>query len=452
MISRRSTPTAGWRECTMSDLFRVKHGYAFDGKYFTDAGPYVLLTPGNFYDEGGFKLKVKEKYFTGEVPEEYILRRGDLLVAMTEQAEGLLGSSAIIPENDRFLHNQRLGLITDLRTDRIDKKFLYYLFNSRSVRTQIRASATGAKVRHTAPSRIGEVKVRIPSVATQVKIAGIFSAYDDLIANNTRRIAVLEEMAQSLYREWFVHFRFPGYEQARFIETKEGRVPEGWEPTQLADLIAYHIGGGWGDESSTEDVPVKAPVIRGTDIPDAKRLQLDEIPVRYHKRSAFSSRKLEPGDIVFEVSGGGKDVNVGRSLLVSKRLLTLLGDDVICASFCKLIRTDVGRLSAELMYWYLLECGTNGIVEQYQVQSTGIKNYKFSVFLENEQVALPPPSLQQLFSEHVKPLMSQVITSGCQNRNLRRTRDLLLPKLISGELDVEHLDIDTGDPVVEGTT
>src|SRR5207253_2618072 len=108
----------------------------------------------------GFRSKGdKEKFYTGEVPPGFVLRRGDLLIAMTEQAEGLLGSSAIVPSDDLYLHNQRLGLVTDLRGDVVDKRFLYYLFNWREVRDQIRASASGVKVRHTSPQRIYEVRV-----------------------------------------------------------------------------------------------------------------------------------------------------------------------------------------------------------------------------------------------------------------------------------------------------
>ena len=138
---------------------------------------------------------------------------------MTEQAEGLLGSSALIPESQKYLHNQRLGLVTRVRDDRIDKLFLYYLFNTRQVRAQIRATASGVKVRHTSPSRIGDVKVHLPEVTAQRKIAAVVSAYDDLIENNRRRIATLEEMAQSLYREWFVRFRFPGHENIPLVPT-----------------------------------------------------------------------------------------------------------------------------------------------------------------------------------------------------------------------------------------
>lgn len=103
----------------------VKHGFPFKSEYFSDAGRYIVLTPGNFYEEGGFKRQVgKEKFYLGEIPKNYLHKKGDLIVAMTEQAAGLLGSCAVVPDDDIYLHNQRLGLIT---TDQkqLDRSFVY---------------------------------------------------------------------------------------------------------------------------------------------------------------------------------------------------------------------------------------------------------------------------------------------------------------------------------------
>lgn len=100
-----------WRQCRLGDFIDVKHGYAFAGEHFGSVGAHIVLTPGNFFEEGGFKDKGdNEKRYRGPVPPEYVLEQGDLVVAMTEQAEGLLRSSAIIPRGGRYLHNQRLGL------------------------------------------------------------------------------------------------------------------------------------------------------------------------------------------------------------------------------------------------------------------------------------------------------------------------------------------------------
>ena len=97
---------AEWCDCTLGNLVDVKHGYAFLGEHFGSAGSHIVLTPGNFFDEGGFKKKGdREKWYTGPIPEDYVLKEGDLIVAMTEQAEGLLGSSAIVPHGGLYLHN-----------------------------------------------------------------------------------------------------------------------------------------------------------------------------------------------------------------------------------------------------------------------------------------------------------------------------------------------------------
>jgi restriction endonuclease S subunit len=234
------------KQYSLGDCFRIRHGYAFKGEYFTDSGHYIVLTPGNFYEEGGFRLKPgKEKYYVGEIPIGYILNEGNLIVAMTEQAEGLLGSPAVIPKSHKYLHNQRLGLVHDLDERKLDKQFLYYLFNHQAVRGQICATANGAKVRHTSPSRIYDVVVSVPEVPTQRRIAAILSAYDDLIENNTRRIAILEEMARALYQEWFVHFRFPGHEHVPLVDSPLGPIPEGWVVDDLQNFAASFQDGDW---------------------------------------------------------------------------------------------------------------------------------------------------------------------------------------------------------------
>ncbi len=123
-----------WREINLGDALHIKHGYAFKSKYFSDQGKYVVLTPGNFNEEGGFRERPgKDRFYSGDIPDGFVLKEGDLIVAMTEQTPGLIGSSALIPRDGRFLHNQRLGLIQGLDKSLLDKKFLYYLFNTNIV-------------------------------------------------------------------------------------------------------------------------------------------------------------------------------------------------------------------------------------------------------------------------------------------------------------------------------
>jgi type I restriction enzyme S subunit len=231
-----------WHEVRLGDLLSIKHGFAFKGEYFSDSGEFIVLTPGNFLERGGFKAKSPEKYYAGSIPQGYLLDADQIVVAMTEQAVGLLGSSARIPADGVYLHNQRIGLIQE-KPELVSRRFLYYLFNSPAVRAQIAASATGAKVRHTAPERIQAVRAVVPDRDLQQRIADVLSTIDELIENNRRRIEILEEAALSLYREWFVHFRFLGHESATFVDSPLGPIPEGWTVEPVGEVVRV-VGGG----------------------------------------------------------------------------------------------------------------------------------------------------------------------------------------------------------------
>ena len=284
--------------------------------------------------------------------------------------------------------------------------------------------------------------LELPDLKTQQKIAAILSAYDDLIENNLRRTKILEEMAQTLYREWFVKFRFPGHQKVKMVNSPLGKIPDGWEIKPLESLISEHIGGGWGKEEPNGAHTQPAFVVRGTDIPDARRCNISNVPYRYHTLSNLRPRQLTVADIIFEVSGGSKGQPVGRTLHISSEFLSAFGGErVICASFCKRIKPNARLYASEILYLSFLEAYDSGEIEQFQVQSTGISNFKWTEYIQQTHRGIPSDALQARFRELVSPLFSQIATLGLKNRNLRQTRDLLLPKLISGKLDVSELDI-----------
>lgn len=187
-----------WDTGRLGDYFRIKHGFAFDGSMFRAAGTHVLLTPGHFSEDGGFRHQgEKTKFFIGEFDRQYLLRPGDLLVAMTEQKPGLLGSAAFIPSEGSYLHNQRLGLVTDLRDD-LDKRYLYHLMNYHLVRDAISKTSTGSKVKHTSPGRIRDVLVPIAHLDEQREIADVLDAIDRKIGLLKRKRTVLDALFKSL--------------------------------------------------------------------------------------------------------------------------------------------------------------------------------------------------------------------------------------------------------------
>jgi type I restriction enzyme S subunit len=211
--SQRESALSGggqdWSEAPLGDLCDIKHGYAFEGEFFAQEGDYVLLTPGNFFESGGYRDRgEKQKYFTGPTPTDYILAEGSLLVAMTEQAAGLLGSPLLVPEPDRFLHNQRLGLVVGKPGAAWVNDFFFHVFNLKRVRAEIHSSASGVKVRHTSPSKIAAVRVAFPTtVSDQHRIAArlgkLAAECDQLVLVYERKLAALDKIKRSLLHQAF---------------------------------------------------------------------------------------------------------------------------------------------------------------------------------------------------------------------------------------------------------
>jgi type I restriction enzyme S subunit len=193
----------GWELKDLGEIFKIKHGFAFKSQYFTSSGEYVLLTPGNFHEEGGYRDRGdKQKYYAGEIPIEYLLIKNDLLVAMTEQAPGLLGSPIIVPESNRFLHNQRLGLI-ELKIKQTSRKFLFYLFNTKGIRGKIHLKATGTKVRHTSPTKIEQITIGFPPFKLQEQFATITDKAESLKNLYQQSLSELENLYGALSQKAF---------------------------------------------------------------------------------------------------------------------------------------------------------------------------------------------------------------------------------------------------------
>jgi type I restriction enzyme S subunit len=371
----------------------------------------------------------------GVVRKEHLLRDGDILFVRSNGNRELIGRSLFVSGLHEDVTHSAFSIRLRFVSPHCCPRFYAYLFRSTLIRQALSMYGGGTNISNLNQGILERLEVPLPAMPTQNRIASILSAYDDLIENNTRRIKILEEMAQMLYREGFVNFRFPGHQKVKTVESELGPIPEGWSAPPLEQVLEHVIGGGWGQDLRSDECSVPAYVIRGTDIPGARHGAVANCPLRWHRESNFRTRRLQAGDLVFEVSGGSKGQPVGRSLLVGQTLLSQWQGDVMCASFCKLLRPKSG-LSAAL-YCFLVEAYTNGVIEKYQVQSTGISNFKFTAFANEVRIPLPPPTVMARFRELITPTLDAVAVFGKRNANLRTTRDFLLPKLISGEIPVE---------------
>lgn len=221
----------GWEKSDLTHLITIKHGFAFKSEFYSDKGQYVLLTPGSFYETGGFRDQgSKTKYYIGDIPDGYILSQGDMLLAMTEQAEGLLGSALFVPENNRYLHNQRLGLVQILNQEKVCKDFLYLFFNSPSIRKQITEQSTGTKVKHTSPDRLCSVIGLIPPLKEQQKIAEIISSWDQAISATEKLLENSQKQKKALMQQLLTG-------KKRLLDENGVRFSGVWKHIKLRSLI-----------------------------------------------------------------------------------------------------------------------------------------------------------------------------------------------------------------------
>jgi type I restriction enzyme S subunit len=344
-----------------------------------------------------------------------IPQKDDLIIAR----EAPVGNVAIVPDIQLCL-GQRTVLV---RPDdhKVHPSYLCYFLLSPKMQYKMLAGSGGSTVAHLNMKDIRNLELEeLPTLPIQQKIASILSTYDDLIENNQKRIKLLEEKARLHYKELIKGEIASKRSKKEFIK----------------NCLEFYIGGGWGKEFYEEGFPLSAFVIRGTDISGSRKGEIQSVPFRYHKESNLASRKMIPGDIVFEVSGGSKDQPVGRSLLMTEKLLNQFEQPVMCASFCKLLRVN-DEVSPEFFYLYLLESYENGVIKQYEKHSaSNIVNYGFEEFISEQKINIPGENDLNEFTQKVKPIFSLISTLGEQNTKLREARDILLPRLMSGEIEV----------------
>ena len=317
--------------------------------------------------------------------------------------------------------NQHVSLVrVDLT--RADSYYVLYCINSPAYKHQLLTMAQGGTTREALTKEIiGNFEIPFPPLPIQRKIAAVLSAYDDLIENNTRRIEILEEMAQAIYREWFVEFRFPGHERVALVESELGLIPQGWEVGELGDLaesVRRNI--------KPSDINQETPYFGLEHLP-RKSIALSN----WDTVDSINSAKLafKKGEILF-----GKIRPYFHKVGVAPL-------DGICSSDAIVIRSKKNECFATT-----LSCvSSEHFIEYATMTSQGTKMPRADwKVLVKYPVVIPPEQIIQRFSSFVRDVVDKIQNLIFRNKNLRQTRDLLLPKLISGEVDVSELDIEVG--------
>ena len=267
---------------------------------------------------------------------------------------------------------------------------------------------------------------QIPYPSYRHKIVTILSAYDDLIENNLRRIEILEEMALALYREWFVHFRFPGHEKVRFVDSPLGKIPEGWEVVPFTE-IADVLGGGTPKTDNPGSWNGNIPFFTPRDSPDLFFVKHTQKTITKLGLSKCSS-KLYPKETVFITARGtvGKVVMAADKMAINQSCYALRGKKGISQHYLFLTAKEQSAY---------LKRNTGGATFETIITDT----------FHRMLVVHPKMDIINQFTTLIQPVMELILNLIIQNTVLSRTCDLLLPRLISSELDVSELDIDVSD-------
>lgn len=347
------------------------------------------------------------------------LKRGDIVIT----TRGTVGNVALYSPQI-FYDNVRInsGMLIIRCTNNISNQYLYQVLRSEWFQKQIMAVQSGSAQPQLPKSHFLKMYIPLPSLPIQEKIASILQLIDDKVMTNNAINNNLEQQAQALFKKWFID------------------NPENvdWSAGTFRELIQSTLNGDWGKETQTGNNTEKVYCIRGADIPEVKAGNKGKMPTRYILPKNLANKKLEAGDIVVEISGGSPTQSTGRCTAITQSLLDRYDSSMVCTNFCKAIKPKNGYSLFVYYYWqYLYE---KGVFFSYENGTTGIKNLDFTGFIETESIIVPPFDKVQVFDDYCKSIFSQIFANGKQSEQLASLRDTLLPKLMSGELDVSGID------------
>lgn len=303
-----------------------------------------------------------------------------------------------------------------------DPDFIYYLTISDFVRAPAIKSMVGSSGRQRVQQNVLEtLKLPLPPYDEQKKIAAILSALDEKIAINREINDNLQQQAMALFKKWFV-------DNPDAISWKEGT---------FSDLIEKTISGDWGKDSPSGNNTEMVYCIRGADIPEVRAGNKGKMPTRYILPKNYAAKQLVDGDIVVEISGGSPTQSTGRAAAVSDALLARYDKGMVCTNFCKALKPRAGYSMYVYYYWqYLYD---RNIFFSYENGTTGIKNLDINGFIETEPITIAPENLVEKFDAVCQTVFSKIYANGMENEQLALVRDTLLPKLMSGEIDVSSV-------------
>jgi type I restriction enzyme S subunit len=395
---------------SIESVAKVLPGFAFKSEHLGEVGIPVLKI-GNIEDSGGVELhdaqRLPDNYFEPKY-EKFRLHEGDILLAMTGATAGKAGRIRSA-NGSTFLLNQR---VARLIPERIDPNYFWHVVSSNQYRERFFGLGGGAAQPNMSGPQIASVMIPIPPEPVQKKIGNILSIHDDLIENNRRRIVLLEEAARLLYREWFIHFRFPGHEHVKIIDGQ----PEGWEQRRLGDIAVTNR-----ESYQAKNLPLAINYIDISSVTERRIISKTSLPAT--EAPGRARRKIQDGDIIWS--------NVRPNLRAYALILEPEEIDVVSTGFTVLTASSVP------FSWLYMFTTTDSFIGYLVNHATGagypaVRPEDF----ERAEILLPPKILLNYFHERTAPNFRLIKKLDQQNQKLAHARDLLLPRLMNGEIAV----------------
>lgn len=363
------------------------------------------------------ELFITKEKFTDIKKKFGVPETGDLLITSV----GTLGKLYQVKPDDLFYFKD--GNLIWLRnfSGLADSNYIFYLIKSENVQQKLKSIAIGSSQSAFTISSVKEVEVSLPEKTTQKQIVDVLSTYDELIENNTRRIEILEELAQSIYKEWFVHYRFPGHEKVKMIDsrTEFGMIPEGWGIGLVSDVTYLLSGFSFKSKSFTENGTHKVITIKsvqdGSFVPENSDA-INEIPTNLP-----SHCRLEDGDILLSLTGnvGRVCLAYGENQLLNQRVAKLQTNDEMWSFVYSLFRNiDFKNRIINI---------ANGSAQQ---NLSPIQTSKLPI-------VIPSSCILKQYASTTNEMLEEMMSLNKQNAYLCQARDLLLPKLVNGKLDLK---------------
>lgn len=410
-----------WHKVRMQELCEItssKRIYASD--YVSEGIPFYRGKEIIEKQQGSTvstELFITESKFT-EVTQKYGMpEAGDLLLTSV----GTLGIPYVVKKDDSFYFKD--GNLTWFRNfkQEIYSRFLYYWILSPNGKAELKKATIGSSQPAFTIVLLKDMEINLPPLNSQHKIASILSAYDDLIENNNRRIRILEEMAQAIYRDWFVNFRFPMHEKVKMVKSELGMIPEGWEVRKATECVDIN-------PRTRVDKDKSKPYVDMGGLSETSMI----IQCKGH-RTGSNGSKFMNGDTLF--ARITPCLENGKTGFV--QFLDGVAEGIGSTEFI-VMRSKA--LSSEFVYLLARSEDFRNNAIKSMTGASGRQRVQPECF-DKYLLAQPHQSVLVKFTEIVKPMFQNIHRLDFKNKNLRKTRDLLLPKLISGEIDVEEMEI-----------